>query len=72
VGELVFTAAVADAAFPPDIPVAKVTSVGKPKGNLEPTVTVRPLVNLDDLTYLKVLRPQGGTSAQTTPTTQVP
>jgi rod shape-determining protein MreC len=55
-GELVFTSAVENAAFPPDIPVAKVTSVTKPKGDLEPTITLQPLVSLNDLTYLKVLR----------------
>jgi len=55
-GELVFTSAVEDAAFPPDIPVAKVTSVEKKTGELEPTIGLQPLVDLDDLTYLKVLR----------------
>jgi rod shape-determining protein MreC len=55
-GELVFTSAVADAAFPPDIPVAKVSDVSKRTGDLERIITLRPLVDLDDLTYLKVLR----------------
>jgi rod shape-determining protein MreC len=56
IGELVFTSAVADAAFPPDIPVAKVVGVARRTGDLERTITIRPLVDLDDLTYLKVLR----------------
>lgn len=54
--ELVFTSAVEDASFPPDIPVAKVAEVSRPKGDLERTITLQPLVDLDDLTYLKVLR----------------
>jgi rod shape-determining protein MreC len=55
-GEYVFTSATESAAFPPDIPVAQVIRVTKRKGDLEPTITLDPLVNLDDLTYLKVLR----------------
>jgi rod shape-determining protein MreC len=59
-GELVFTAATGTGVFPPDIPVASVVSVDQAKGALEPTVTLKPLVNLDDLTFLKVLRPNAG------------
>jgi rod shape-determining protein MreC len=55
-GELVFTSAAENAAFPPDIPVAKVKQVSKRQGDLEPTVLLRPLANLDDITYVKVLR----------------
>jgi rod shape-determining protein MreC len=55
-GELVFTSAVENAAFPPDIPVAKVKDVEKPQGDLEPTVELTPLADLDDITYVKVLR----------------
>jgi rod shape-determining protein MreC len=55
-GELVFTSADQTAAFPPDIPVAKVESVDKPTGDLEPTVVLKPLADLDDITYVKVLR----------------
>jgi rod shape-determining protein MreC len=61
--ELVFTSASENAAFPPDIPVAKVKQVDKRQGDLEPTVLLTPLVNLDDVTYVKVLRwpePKGG------------
>ena len=62
-GELVFTSAVQNGAFPPDIPVAKVKSTEKPQGDLEPTVVLHPLANLTDITYVKVLRwpePKGG------------
>jgi rod shape-determining protein MreC len=62
-GELVFTSASEAAAFPPDIPVAKVTGVSKRTGDLESTVSLQPLVDLNDITYVKVLRwpePAGG------------
>lgn len=62
-GELVFTSAVENAAFPPDIPVAKVTGIEKKTGELESTVSLKPVVNLNDITYVKVLRwpePTGG------------
>jgi rod shape-determining protein MreC len=62
-GELVFTSAAENAAFPPDIPVAKVKEISKRQGDLEPTVLLRPLADLDDITYVKVLRwpePKGG------------
>ncbi len=55
-GELVFTTAVADSAFPPDVPVAKVKNRTKQVGDLEATITLTPLVNLDDITYVKILR----------------
>lgn len=55
-GELVFTTAVANAAFPPDIPVAKVKNRTKRVGELEATITLTPLVDLDDITYVKILR----------------
>jgi rod shape-determining protein MreC len=56
IGELVFTASTADAAFPPDIPVAKIVNVTQSNTDLEANIVLQPLVNLDDLTYLKVLR----------------
>jgi rod shape-determining protein MreC len=55
-GEYVFTSATETGVFPPDIPVAKITKIEKKTGDIEPTITLRPLVDLDDLTYLKVLR----------------
>lgn len=54
--ELVFTAAVDNAAFPPDIPVGKVKSYSFPRGDVEPHIAVSPLVDLDDVQYVKVLR----------------
>ena len=69
VGELLFTAEVNDAAFLPDIPVAKISAIDKPKGNLEPSVTLTPLVNLNDLTYLKVLRPPAASAPTPSVTT---
>jgi rod shape-determining protein MreC len=47
-GELLFTSA--------DSTGAKVVSVDKPQGDLEPTVVLEPLADLDDITYVKVLR----------------
>ena len=54
--ELVFTAATVDGAFPPDIAVGRVVSVTVSTTELEPTISIQPVVNLDDLTYVKVLR----------------
>ena len=56
VGELIFTAAVEDGAFPPDIAVGRVQKLTQPTGDLEMTIAVRPIVDFDDLTYVKVLR----------------
>lgn len=56
VGELLFTAAVEDGAFPPDIAVGRVHRLTQATGDLEMTIAVRPIVDLDDLTYVKVLR----------------
>lgn len=54
--ELVFTASTVDGAFPPDIAVGRVVSAKKESSELEPTIAIQPVVNLDDLTYVKVLR----------------
>jgi len=56
IGELVFTEATVSSAFPPDIAVATVVRITQRTGELEPTIVLQPLVNLDDLTYVKVLR----------------
>jgi rod shape-determining protein MreC len=62
-GELVFTSATADAAFPPDIAVAKVVSIDRGNGDLEPDVALQPVVDLDRLLFVKVLRwPETGGS----------
>lgn len=62
-GELVFTSAAQNAAFPADIPVATVVGIEKKTGDLEATVSLKPVVDLNDITYVKVLRwpePTGG------------
>ena len=56
IGELVFTTATAEGAFPPDIAVARVVRITKRTADLEATIAMAPVVNLDDLTYVKVLR----------------
>lgn len=55
-GELVLTAATANAAFPPDIVVGTVVSYSKALQDLAPTIVVAPAVNLDNLDFVKVLR----------------
>jgi rod shape-determining protein MreC len=54
--QLAYTALYAGSSFPPDIAVGRVVEVTRAKDNLERTIVLRPLVDLDDLTYLKVLR----------------
>jgi rod shape-determining protein MreC len=66
-GELVFTAAVPNAAFPPDEPVGTVTSFARGPQDLAPSITVAPLVNLDNLDFVKVLRWPDPTAAPATP-----
>ncbi len=56
VGELLFTAGVAGAAYPPDVPVARVVSINRDRGDLDPDVFVEPLVDLDKLIFVKALR----------------
>jgi rod shape-determining protein MreC len=55
-GELLFTSAVANSAFPPDVPVGKVVSSTKAVGDLAPTITISTLVDLSNLDFVKVLR----------------
>jgi rod shape-determining protein MreC len=68
-GELVFTSAVSGAVFPPDVPVAKVTSVTKKVSDLESTILLKPLVNLDEITYVKILRLASATGPSDSTTT---
>lgn len=56
VGELVFTAGVEGAAYPPDIPVARVVKIDRNRGELDPDIFVEPLVDLDKLVFVKALR----------------
>jgi rod shape-determining protein MreC len=62
-GELVFTTAVTNASFPPGLPVGTVASYSKGPQDLQPTITVAPVVNLDNLDYVKVLRYPDPTAA---------
>jgi rod shape-determining protein MreC len=62
-GELVSTAASAQAAFPPEVPVGTVSGFSKGISDLQPTITVTPVVNLSDLDYVKVLRYPDPTAA---------
>ncbi len=54
-GELVFTSGQDGSRFPPDIPVAEVEKVER--GELQQNIVLKPLVDLDSLEYVKVLRP---------------
>ena len=56
VGELVFTAGVEGSAYPPDIPVGRVTKIDRSRGDLDPDVYVEPMVDLNSLVYVKALR----------------
>jgi rod shape-determining protein MreC len=56
VGELVFTAGVEGSAYPPDIPVGRVTKIDRSRGDLAPDVYVEPMVDLDSLVFVKALR----------------
>jgi len=55
-GELVFTAGVEGAAYPPDVPVARVVKIDRQRGELDPDIFVEPLVDLDKLVFVKALR----------------
>ena len=62
-GELVFTGAVVNAPFPTGLPVGTVASYSKGPQDLEPTITITPVVDLDNLDYVKVLRYPDPTAA---------
>ena len=62
--ELVFTSGRDNSLFPPSIPVARVEKVGK--GELQQDILLRPLVDLDSLEFVKVLRPPTTTVVPTT------
>ncbi len=64
VGELVFTSGVDGAAYPPDVPVARVVKIDRNRGELDPDIFVEPLVDLDKLVFAKALRwpPRVGTA----------
>jgi rod shape-determining protein MreC len=56
VDELVFTAGSEAAAYPPDVPVARVVKVDRNRGELDPDVFVEPVVDLNNLVFVKALR----------------
>jgi rod shape-determining protein MreC len=56
VDELVFTAGVEAGAYPPDVPVARVVKVDRDRGELDPDVFVEPVVDLNNLVFVKALR----------------
>ena len=57
-GEYVYTSGRDNSRFPPNIPVARVEKVGKKEaGDLEQDILLKPLVDLDSLEFVKVLRP---------------
>ena len=54
VDELVYTTG--SAAYPPDVPVARVVRIDRDRGELDPDIFVEPLVDLDQLIFVKALR----------------
>ncbi|MBA2327494.1 MAG: rod shape-determining protein MreC [Actinobacteria bacterium] len=66
-GELVFTSGRDNSRFPPSIPVARVEKVAKKRGELQQDIVLAPLVDLDSLEFVKVLR--SPTAAPTEPAT---
>lgn len=55
-GELIVTSGLQGAAFPPGIPVAKVTSVHSAVGAADKQVWARPLADLNGLSYVEVIQ----------------
>ena len=55
-GELVFTAGVDGAAYPADLPVGRVVKIDRNRGDLDPDIFVEPVVDLDNLVFVKALR----------------
>ena len=56
VGEMVFTSGVEGAAFPADLPVGRVVKIDRNRGELDPDIFVEPVVDFDNLVYVKALR----------------
>jgi rod shape-determining protein MreC len=55
-GEMVFTSGVEGAAFPADLPVGRVAKIDRNRGELDPDIFVEPVVDLDNLVFVKALR----------------
>ena len=54
-GDVVVTSGLNQEKFPPNIPVGKVVSAATSPGASEPDITINPMVDLSQLTYLQVL-----------------
>lgn len=55
-GELVFTAGLDNGAFPAGIPVGKVVSVSKNANSLTQEISVKPLVDVSRISFVRVMR----------------
>lgn len=62
-GELLVTSGLQDAAYPADLPVARVASVESRRAALDQTILARPLVDLSRLQFVRVLLWTGTGSA---------
>jgi rod shape-determining protein MreC len=58
-GELIVTSGLQGAAFPPGIPVARVSSVHRVVGAADKQVSARPLADLGGLSYVEVIQWSG-------------
>jgi rod shape-determining protein MreC len=55
-GEMVFTSGLDGAAFPADLPVGRIVKIDRNRGELDPDIFVEPVVDLDNLLFVKALR----------------
>jgi rod shape-determining protein MreC len=54
-GSAVISSGIQRSAFPPDVPVGRVTEIGMTEDQTEQTLTIEPLADLTSLTYVKVM-----------------
>ena len=54
-GQVLLTSGLDSELYPPNIPVGKVVDASRAPGSVEPDITLQPLVDLNELTYLQVL-----------------
>jgi rod shape-determining protein MreC len=54
-GDAVISSGIQRSAFPPDVPVGRVTEIGQTEDETEQTLVVEPLADLTSLTYVKVM-----------------
>ena len=55
-GEMVFTSGLDGAAFPADLPVGRIVKIDRNRGELDPDIFIEPVVDLDNLVFVKALR----------------